>query len=131
MAPTAFIFRKKHPHKAKWGEMDYACIEAIHFLDKETCSSCGLPVYICRSDDPHIRFRVQEVTCAAKEAVERVEESRRDSDKDYRPKPGTSLRPIPYTTDGSDFAKYRDAYYREDWEKQKEILEGLRSPDVS
>lgn len=122
--PTAQLFRKKHPHRAAWDEFDYALVEAVQTIDSERCH-CGLPVYICHSDDPRIRFRVEEDTCEAKKSVDLFEEAKRRGDKDYKTPPGTTLRPVPYTRDGSDFSTYRDDYYTAEFERRKEIHESL------
>lgn len=95
-------------------------------LDSERCPQCNYPKYMCHSDHPRIRVRVEEDTCEAMAAVERRrEQDQKSSGKDT---PGVSLRPIIYTTDGSDLAKYRDEYYRGAHERFKEIQESLQTP---
>lgn len=125
MPPTAFLFRKRKPQQTKWGEWDYLLVEAVQQLENERCR-CGLPIYICHSDDPHIRFRVEEDVCEAKRVVDAFEERQQKSDPKYKAPHGTALRPIPYTTDDSDFVSYRDDYYRSDYERRQEVLESLR-----
>lgn len=125
MAPTAFIFRKRNPHKVKWGEWDYLLAEAVEQLEAERCPNCGLPTYVCHSDDPRIRFRVEEDTCEASKATE-VYEERQQKAGDYKKPPGSTLRPVPYTTDGSDFTQYREAYYFSESERREEVLSSLR-----
>lgn len=122
--PTAAIFRKRRPHKAAFTEWDYALNEAVDRLEDERCH-CGLPVYICHSDDPHIRIRVEEDTCEATKAVENYEEMKGKSDG-YKKPPGTTLRPVPYTTNGKDFTDYRDDYFRRDFERRDAVLKSLR-----
>jgi hypothetical protein len=124
--PTAQLFRKKRPHQTPWTEWDYLLVEAVQTLEAERCR-CGLPVYICHSDDPHIRFRVEEDVCEASAAVDRFEDDLRRKDADYKTPAGTTLRPVPYTTDGSDFTRYRDDYYRNDYMRRREILDGLQT----
>ncbi|MGN6324495.1 hypothetical protein [Pseudolysinimonas sp.] len=124
MPPTAQLFRKKHPRKAAWSEWDYLLIEAVQTLEAERCR-CGLPIYICHSDDPHIRFRVEEDVCEATAAVDRHEDALKAKDKDYKPDPGTTLRPVPYTTDKSDFVDYRDRYYDAEKERRDAIMSSL------
>lgn len=126
LPPTAQIFRKKRPFKAAWTEWDYLLVEAVQTLEAERCR-CGLPAYVCHSSDPHIRFRIEEDTCEATAAVERHEDALRRANKDYKPPAGTSLRPVPYTTDGSDFVEYREDYYAEQMARRKEVLDGLQS----
>lgn len=125
MPPTAQLFRKKHPLRAAWSDWDYLLIEAVHALESERCR-CGLPVYICHSSDPHIRFRIEEDVCEATATVERQEEALKKANADYKPAPGTALRPVPYTTDGSDFTQYREPFYFDEMNRRKEILEGLQ-----
>lgn len=124
IAPTAFIFRKRHPLKTKWTEWDYLLIEAVDRLELERCH-CGLPVYICHSDDPRIRMRVEEEVCEATKAVEDFEEMNKGKDG-YKKPAGSTLRPVPYTIDGSDFTSYRDAYYHDDNARREEVLSSLR-----
>ncbi|MBG6106638.1 hypothetical protein [Frigoribacterium sp. CG_9.8] len=124
MPPTAFLFRKRNPTNAQWSEWDYLLIEAVQTLESERCH-CGLPVYICHSDDPHIRFRIEEDTCEATKAVDIFEEGKRKDDA-YKKPPGSTLRPMPYTTDDSDFVTYRDRYYQAEMERRKEIMDSLR-----
>ena len=100
-------------------------MEAVHTLESERCR-CGLPVYICHSDDPHVRFRIEEDTCEAQKQVELHEDSLRRANADYKPPAGTTLRPVPYTTDGSDFTVYRETYYLGELDRRKEILASLQ-----
>ncbi|WP_025157275.1 hypothetical protein [Leifsonia aquatica] len=126
VAPTAFLFRKKHPHKAAWSEWDYLLVEAVQSLEAERCR-CGLPVYICHSDDPRIRFRVEEDECEAQKAVDIFEErEQKRAGENWKKPHGVALRPVPYTTDGSDFASYRDSYYVSEDVRRREVLESLR-----
>lgn len=126
MPPTAQLFRKKKFDPTKRTEWDYLLVEAVHTIENERCH-CGLPVYICHSDDPRIRFRVEEDTCEAKAAVDRYEDSQRAGNKDYKAPPGTSLKPVPYTTDRSDFVSYRDRYYETEYDRREEVLDSLRT----
>lgn len=122
MPPTAFLFRKRHPSK-HWTEWDYSLSEAVEQLEAERCPQCGLPVYVCHSDDPHIRFRVEEDICEASAERERYEDRQQSKSKDYKPAPGSTTRAIPYTTDGSDFTAYRDDYYEAEMRRRMEIAE--------
>lgn len=124
--PTAQLFRKKHPYRAAWSDWDYLLVEAVQTLENERCR-CGLPVYICHSDDPHIRFRIEEDVCEASATVDRHEDALKRSNPDYKAPSGTTLRPVPYTSDGSDFVKYRDDFYRGEVNRQKEVLAGLQN----
>jgi hypothetical protein len=125
LPPTAFLFRKRKPQLAKWTEWDYLLIEAIQQLESERCR-CGLPVYICHSDDPRIRFRVEEDVCEATKAIDIYEDRAQKSSKEYKRPHGSSLRPVPYTTDDSDFVIYRDDYYQSDFDRRKEVRDSLR-----
>lgn len=120
------MFRKKRPYAATWSEWDYLLVEAVQTLEAERCR-CGLPVYVCHSSDPHVRFRIEEDTCEAMATVERHEEALRRGNKDYKAPAGTSLRPVPYTTDSSDFVTYREDYYSDQAARRNEILAGLQS----
>lgn len=118
------MFRKKHPFKASWSEWDYLLVEAVHRLESERCR-CGLPVYICHSDDPKIRFRVEEDVCEATRAVDLYEENQRRGNDKYKAPAGSTLRPVPYTIDGSDFTRYRDDYYSAESERYESVMASL------
>ena len=54
----------KQPSKP-WNKHDFLLLEAYQILEEERCGQCGLPKYICHSEDPEVRFRIEEDQCAA------------------------------------------------------------------
>lgn len=111
--------------RKKWTRWDFLLIEAMEVMKSETCSQCGMPRWACHSENSHIRFRVEVDECMAKAEAERWMDSRQAADKNYKPEPGTSPRAIPYTTDGSDLADYREEYYEQEAKRLQEIRDSL------
>jgi ferredoxin len=110
IAPTAMILRKQPT--AKWVEFDYLLLEAYKGLQNERCGQCGLPRYICHSDESHkIQFEVVEDTCEAIKAKDRHEKMKAGGKKDYEPPSGMTLTPKPVMVEGGDFVELREGYY--------------------
>jgi hypothetical protein len=101
----------------KWTEEDFLLLEAYQILEDERCSQCGLPRYICHSDDRRIQFWVDSDTCNAKYEVDKRMESVKEPPK------GTVLVPHPFMTDDSDFVELRGPYY----EAESKRLEALQA----
>lgn len=106
-----------------WNKHDFLILEAYQILEDERCGQCGLPRYICHSEDNEVRFRIEEDTCAAMVDKEAYEEQKRGSNSDYKPPLGTRLHPVPYMNDGTDFTRLREPYYRAEAERQNLIAE--------
>lgn len=108
----------------KWTTHDFLLLQAYQILQDERCGQCGLPRYICHNDDPRIRVRVEEDSCAIKGAVE-SRERMNSKNKNYVAPVGTQLQPEPYTSDGSDLVSFREPYYRAEAERREKIRESL------
>jgi hypothetical protein len=106
-----------------WDKHDFLLIEAFEILEAERCGQCGLPKYICHSDDFEVRFRIEEDQCAAMVEKESYEERARGSDTSYKPPLGTRLHPVPYMNDDTDFTRLREPYYLAERARQEEIAE--------
>lgn len=69
LAPTLFIYNDKQPDDP-WDQTDKKLAVAMHILNKQTCPKCGQPLWICRSDDRNLTFKVKTGTCYATKALE-------------------------------------------------------------
>ena len=58
------------PVDEPWNAKDRALLEAYQILEDERCSECGNPVWLCRSDDPDITFKIEKSVCFAKRSFE-------------------------------------------------------------
>ena len=59
-----------------WVPFDFKLLEAYQILEDETCPLCNKPVWICRSDDPRVQFKVREATCFADRELKKWEDNR-------------------------------------------------------
>lgn len=103
--PSSFILGTD---SKKWSKWDYVTAEGYEIVQRERCPQCGLPRWVCGSDDERIQFRIKKDSCAAIEK-KAAHEERHKKDKD---EPGLTIRPEPYTTDDSDLIDFREPYYR-------------------
>lgn len=69
LAPTLFLYNEKQPDDA-WDQTDKKLAVAMHILNKQTCPKCGQPLWICRSDDRNLTFKVKKGICHASKALE-------------------------------------------------------------
>jgi len=66
--PCAMIFHVQPD--TPWEPYDFSLLEAYQILQDETCPKCGQPVWLCRSTDNRIEFKVEETVCYATRAIE-------------------------------------------------------------
>lgn len=60
-----------------WVKFDFMLIEAYQILQDETCPKCGHPVWLCRSSDPRVQFRVTSNVCFAERALKEYEDQKK------------------------------------------------------
>lgn len=77
--PTALILGKDS--KRPWGKWDILLAKAYQRFLNEICQQCGLPKYICHSEDNRIQFKLVEDECAATARSERAQEALVDAKK--------------------------------------------------
>lgn len=53
-----------------WESLDFKLIEAYQIMQDEICPNCGQPVWLCRSDDERILWKVDNDVCYATRALE-------------------------------------------------------------
>lgn len=85
------------PPSDPWEQFDFKLLEAYQILQDETCPHCGNPVWVCRSTNPRIRFKMQKSVCFA----ERYEEEwknrknrRMGKGETWSPGPGEQWFPV-------------------------------------
>jgi hypothetical protein len=107
--PSALILGKDS--RKPWGKWDLLIAEAYQILQTERCSQCGLPVWICHSEDSDIEFDLVEETCFATRERETVHEADSKSAGYEEPK-GTVAHPVPFTRSKKPMEyAMRDEYY--------------------
>lgn len=81
MPPTALIYNDKQPTDP-WDQTDKKIAIAMHMLGKQTCPKCGQPLWVCRSDDSNLDFKVKKGMCYATKALEvkQAEDTKRKRD---------------------------------------------------
>lgn len=73
--PTAALLCEPDPH-TDWTRLDYILQDAYFTMDREICSICNNPVWLCHSTDNRIDFKVKTRTCYAKAELEDFEKSK-------------------------------------------------------
>lgn len=61
---------------APWSRADKKLAIAYTILNRETCTKCGQPLWICRSTDSKLRFKVRRAVCFASQELEKYSESK-------------------------------------------------------
>lgn len=80
MPPTTLIYTERQPGD-DWTDFDKKLAVAAHILKKQTCPKCGQPMWICRSDDSNLDFRVRTATCYSSKALEEARKKREKSNQ--------------------------------------------------
>lgn len=97
---------------AQWTRFDFMLLEAYQMLQDETCNQCGNPIWLCRSTDRNLQFKMEKSTCYAVRAEEQWMKRKRTTKKEWEPDPGDTWFPVPYTVDDSPLPTRFD-YYRQ------------------
>ena len=66
--------------KEPWKSVDFALLIALQMMEDETCSQCGHPIWICRTNDPDMFFSVKSSVCHATRAVREKEHNELSQD---------------------------------------------------
>lgn len=93
MPPTTLIYNQRQPSD-EWDSFDKRLAVAVHILNKQTCPQCGQPLWICRSSDPNVDFRVKTSVCYATKALEERRASNEKSKKKLKPGEFEYVEPI-------------------------------------
>lgn len=106
--------------RKSWDKWDLLLAEAYQILQDERCSQCGLPRYICHSEDAGVHFDIEVDACDAKKAIAIYEKNRGGKDG-YQPPPGTQLFPRPVMDDPArDLTELRRPYYEAEAKRQED-----------
>lgn len=114
LRPSAFVLGRDS--RKKWGKWDFLLAKAYQRYLDELCPQCGMPVYICHSEDSRIEFKINKDVCFAAADVERVQKANTDPKKGAEP--GVRFAPEPRlvgVAEGEDIelSDFRIPYYRE------------------
>lgn len=101
----------------EWDKRDRNLLEAYQIIEDERCGECGNPVWLCRSDDSNITFKIEKDICFAKRAYEEATQdmSQYKTAKERnkaRSKWGVIEYPKPVTLDETPLPTRRDFYER-------------------
>lgn len=108
--PSAVILGRDS--RRSWDKWDILLANAHQILENERCNQCGLPRYICHTEDEGVHFDVEVDFCGAKQELARYEKNH-GGKNGYTPPPGSQLRPVPVMEDPErDFAELRTPYYQ-------------------
>lgn len=111
LPPTLFIDDERHD-AVGWSTADKKLAMAWTILQKETCKNCGNPLWICRSSNQHMMFKVNTDICYASLELEKW----KDGKKAKNLKKGEYPYIIPYMDDDSPFPS-RVEYLKEQYEE--------------
>lgn len=95
LPPTSFL-TDKDPSSG-WSREDKKLAIALTILTRESCQKCGQPLWICRSSERNLLFKVKKATCYASAELEKGAEKKQNKTL----KPGEYLFTVPYMLDGS------------------------------
>jgi len=105
--------------RKKWGKWDFLLAKAYQRYLDEQCPQCGMPVYICHSEDNRIEFKVTKDVCFATADVEAAQKRASKERGDRGAEPGARFVPepriIPVEGAGDDLelSDFRAPYYRD------------------
>jgi len=124
--PTSVILHKQPT--AKWSDLDWALLEAHRGLQNERCGQCGLPRWICHSEDGDLGFKGVDDTCFASKEIDTVHD-KKSSGKNYKEPKGVRTHAEAFRYSGKPVGGLgeREAYYKAKWEQDNPVLE----PDAS
>lgn len=63
-----------------WDAMDRQIMLAYQIHLDERCQSCGLPIWLCHSEDNRLDIKINVDHCAVKEELEAYEDRNKESD---------------------------------------------------
>lgn len=121
--PSVLILGKDS--KKPWGKWDLVLAKAYQRFLKELCQQCGLPKYICHTDDNRVQFRTVEDWCSSSAVSEKAQDEA--AKKDNRSF-GVRVFAEPFLTEdaiaeGLEFSDFRQPYLKESARKRGLIPE--------
>lgn len=101
-----------------WEPYDFKLLEAYQILQDETCSMCGQPIWICRSDSSNVRIKVRKTQCNVSAELEKKQES--DEKRKSKLKPGEYYYTVVETYDKGPLPTRREFYKAQESSKTSE-----------
>lgn len=126
--PTALLLGKDS--QKPWGPWDALLAKAYQRFLNELCQQCGLPKYICHSDDNRIQFKPVNDSCASAAVSERKQSDMASGDgKNY----GIKVYAEPYLVEsaveeGLELSDFRRPYLFEQAKKMGLLPEDFVVP---
>jgi len=102
LPPTSFLSEKEP--SAGWSREDKKLAIALTILKRETCQKCGQPLWICRSSERNLLFKVKKATCYASAEYEKAADKKQNKEL----KPGEYMFTVPYMMDDGPLPSRRD-----------------------
>lgn len=99
-----------------WEPSDFKLIEAYQILQDETCSMCGQPIWICRSDSSDIQIKVRKAQCNVSAETEKKQAA--DEKAKRKMKPGEYYYTVVDTYSGG-YLPTRTEFYEAQSEASK------------
>ena len=109
--PSAMIFHEQPTDP--WTPYDFMLLEAYQILQDETCNQCGNPIWVCRSEDPNVTFKIRNSVCFADREFKKWEKSKQKQAERlkkgaWEPEPGEEWYPVAVTVDGGPLPSRND-----------------------
>ena len=79
LPPTVMLQTGKQPTEG-WSREDKKLAMAWTIMEKETCSQCGKPLWICRSSSKDLLFKVKKDVCYASRELEKWQDTKAGKD---------------------------------------------------
>lgn len=121
--PSVLILGKDS-RKQKVTRTDIVLAKAYQRFLNELCPQCGLPKYMCHTDDNRIQFRPRQDQCASAAVAEKGQASlAKSNEKSGAPTYGVRFQGEPYLVkdaidEGLEFSDFRRPYLKELAKKQ-------------
>lgn len=128
--PSALVLGKDS--RKPWGRWDLLLAKAYQRFVDEICQQCGLPKYVCHSDDNRIQFKLVRDECAASAASEAEQERMAKSKSSSH---GVRVASEPYLTkdaeeSGIELSDFRKLYFFDRAKQMGLIPEGTKGPVI-
>lgn len=116
-----------------WTDYDFALIEAYQTIQDEICSQCGNPIWLCRSTNNALHFKVKTGECRGALALERHKDAKKPAKdrakKDEKAEWGkfyfTEVDLLPVEKDAGTPMPTRKDFYEELREKTEALKKGV------
>ena len=105
-----------------WVEVDFKLLEAYQIIEQETCSSCGQPIWLCRSEDQRLGFELHTSTCYGDKKIKEWSEKQSKKKKtSYGELPWLKPYITCFDEDGKPYSDYENLPTRKDYYTAKAV----------